>query len=217
MAETVSILPMQCARTPIQWRHWTIHLYLDIFTVNTYHHQVQNRRVKVEELWDKSGSHFSYAKLTSLAAGCVIAATEEKGTNIKDITKEISNYLDEHGNIVVSSDDGWETGSVSGALREASLAEPNADSTYLDQDGDKLTLNSNDEGEVPSDAFLARARFTYIDEDGEVTTISSDNELEDAFRQFFKKYHETEKNLGATEKKLGEELRFRITMTIPKD
>jgi hypothetical protein len=78
-------------------------------------------------------------------------------------------------------------------------------------------LNSNDEGEVPSDAFLARARFTYIDEDGEVTTISSDNELEDAFRQFFKKYHETEKNLGATEKKLGEELRFRITMTIPKD
>lgn len=55
------------------------------------------------------------------------------------------------------------------------------------------------------------------DEDGEVTTISSDNELEDAFRQFFKKYHETEKNLGATEKKLGEELRFRITMTIPKD
>lgn len=128
----------------------------------------------------------------------------------------IDNTTEEVGIIVVSSDDGWDTGSISCALHEASRAETNADSnTYRNEDGIKLTLNY--EGEVPNDAFLAKAKFTYIDEDGEVTTISSDNELEDSFRQFFKKYHETEKSLGATEKKLGEELRFRITMTIPKD
>lgn len=209
--------------------------------------QVQVRRVKVEDLWDKSGPHFSFAKLSSMVADFMFPATmkdsqnheqvisiaETKDVDNEDVTKDSPDYRGEDGNITVPSDDGWEKGSDSyelflGEAESAYKKELTNANIYLAEDRDKLTITShgawesaNNNSVAQCDTAMDRSKCTYIDEDGEVITISTNSELEDAFRQFFKKYHVYKKAVAAA-KRVGQKVQqkkvqFRITMTIPKD